>query len=68
MTWNASLVVPKRAAGPFDGILEGVIIDRHTANDVLLTAFLDKPDFREALTRVMGEAVYRAAREAEGAA
>ena len=34
----------------FDGLLEGVIIDRHAANDALLTAFLDKPDFRETLT------------------
>ncbi len=52
----------------FDDILEGIIIDRHTANDALLTAFLDKPDFREAITRMMGEAVYKAVRESEGAA
>ena len=52
----------------FDDLLEGVIIDRHTANDALLTAFLDKPDFREALTRMMGEAVYKAVRESGGAA
>ena len=47
----------------FDDILEGVIIDRHTANDALLTAFLDKPDFRHALTDMIGIEFYRTIRE-----
>ncbi|MCZ4587624.1 DEAD/DEAH box helicase family protein [Rhodococcus opacus] len=46
----------------FDDLLEGVIIDRHNANDALLTAFLDKPDFREALTRMMGREFYKTIR------
>ena len=51
----------------FDDILEGVIIDRHTANDALLTAFLDKPDFREALTSMIGNEFYKTIRDKAGA-
>jgi len=47
----------------FDDLLEGVIIDRHGANDALLTAFLDKPEFREALTQMIGREFYRTIRE-----
>jgi type I restriction enzyme R subunit len=46
----------------FDDLLEGVIIDRHTANDALLTAFLDKPEFRDALTRMIGNEFYKTIR------
>lgn len=46
----------------FDDLLESVIIDRHTANDSLLTAFLDKPDFREALTTMIGTEFYKSIR------
>lgn len=51
----------------FDDILEGVIIDRQTANDALLTAFLDKPDFRDALTTMIGHHFYRGIRDAADA-
>lgn len=47
----------------FSDLLEGVIIDRHTANDALLTAFLDKPDFRDALTTMIGRKFYNSIRE-----
>ena len=47
----------------FDGILEGVILDRQTANDALLAAFLDKPDFREALTTMIGRRFYNNVRD-----
>lgn len=47
----------------FDDLLEGVIIDRHTANDALLTAFLDKPDFRDALTTMIGNEFYKTIRD-----
>lgn len=47
----------------FDDLLEGVIIDRHTANDALLTAFLDKPDFREAMTIMIGNEFYKSIRD-----
>lgn len=50
----------------FDDLLEGVIIDRHTANDALLTAFLDKPEFREALTRMIGTEFYNTIRDQKG--
>jgi type I restriction enzyme R subunit len=50
----------------FDDLLEGVIIDRHTANDALLTAFLDKPDFRDALTTMIGTEFYRTIRHRAG--
>ena len=42
------------------------MIDRHTANDVLLQAFLDKPEFREHLTRVIGEQFYAGIRAQAG--
>lgn len=42
----------------FGDLLEGIIIDRHTTNDALLTAFLDKPDFRESVTRLIGTEFY----------
>lgn len=51
----------------FDDLLEGVIIDRHTANDALLTAFLDKPEFRDALTRMIGNEFYKTIRDKAGA-
>lgn len=51
----------------FDDLLEGVIIDRHSANDALLTAFLDKPDFRDALKQMIGQELYRTIRDAESA-
>lgn len=35
----------------FDGYLEGAMIDRRDINSGLLQAFLDKADFRVALTR-----------------
>lgn len=47
----------------FDKMLEGTIIDRNTANDSLLTAFLDKPDFRAALTQMIGREFYKTIRE-----
>lgn len=47
----------------FDDILEGVILDRQTANDALLAAFLDKPDFREALTTMIGRRFYNNVRD-----
>lgn len=47
----------------FDDLLEGVIIDRHTANHALLTTFLDKPDFRDALTRTIGNEFYKTIRD-----
>ena len=52
----------------FDDLLEGVIIDRHTANDALLTAFLDKPEFREALTSMIGNEFYKTIRATSGGA
>ncbi len=42
----------------FEDLLEGVIIDRHTTNDTLLTAFLDKPEFRDTVTRMIGTEFY----------
>jgi type I restriction enzyme R subunit len=42
----------------FEDILEGVMIDRHSGNDALLTAFLDKPEFRETVTRMIGKGFY----------
>jgi type I restriction enzyme, R subunit len=42
----------------FEDLLEGVMIDRHGGNDALLTAFLDKPDFRETVTRMIGKGFY----------
>lgn len=47
----------------FDKMLEGTIIDRNAANDSLLTAFLDKPDFRAALTQMIGREFYKTIRE-----
>ncbi|MDG3014145.1 type I restriction endonuclease subunit R [Speluncibacter jeojiensis] len=49
----------------FDDLLEGVIIDRQSANDVLLTAFLDKPDFREVLTKTIGREFYKSIRSSD---
>lgn len=49
----------------FENMLEGVIIDRHTANDALMTAFLDKPDFREALTAMIGVEFYKKMQDAQ---
>jgi type I restriction enzyme R subunit len=42
----------------FEDLLEGVMIDRHGGNDALLTAFLDKPGFRETVTRMIGKEFY----------
>jgi hypothetical protein len=42
----------------FDDLLEGVMIDRHGGNDALLTAILDKPGFRETVTRMIGKEFY----------
>jgi len=42
----------------FEDLLEGVMIDRHSGNDALLTAFLDKPGFRETVTRMIGKEFY----------
>ncbi|MBD2759639.1 type I restriction endonuclease subunit R [Yimella sp. cx-573] len=48
----------------FDDYLEGTMLDRQDANGVLLQAFLDKPDFRAALTQMIGREFYRTIREA----
>ena len=43
----------------FDELLEGVIIDRHTTNESLMTAFLDKSDFQDVITHMIGTEFYR---------
>lgn len=47
----------------FDDLLEGAMIDRHDVNSGLLQAFLDKPDFRRALTQMIGREFYKTIRE-----
>lgn len=39
------------------------MIDRHDINSGLLQAFLDKPDFRQALTQMIGREFYKTIRE-----
>ena len=46
----------------FDDYLEGAMIDRHDINSGLLQAFLDKPDFRQALTQMIGREFYKTIR------
>ena len=46
----------------FDGLLEDVIIDLQAANGGLLAAFLDKPDFRDTLTQMIGREFYKTIR------
>ncbi|WP_446666411.1 hypothetical protein [Flexivirga sp. B27] len=46
-----------------DGYLGGAMIDRHDVNSDLVQAFLDKPDFRSALTQMIGREFYKTIRE-----
>lgn len=46
----------------FEDLLQGVMIDRHSGNDAIMTAFLDKPDFREAITHMIGKDFYNRVR------
>lgn len=52
----------------FPGIVEKTFLSRHTANDSLVAAFLDKPEFREAIVKYIGESFYNTVRSSgEGA-
>jgi type I restriction enzyme R subunit len=45
-------------------LLEGRIVDRQEANDVLFTAFFDKPEFRELMVRWLTRTLYDGIRKA----
>jgi len=47
----------------FERALEGLFIDRMDQNEDLFTRFMDNPDFRATVTRVLLERVYQQIRE-----
>jgi type I restriction enzyme R subunit len=49
-------------------LLEGKIVDRHEANDVLFRAFFDKPEFRDLMVDWLAKKVYRDVRRDRGQA